>query len=221
MARNLDRPSGGRELYKYGICLNDECQKCKNKEVQKFPMRKDLVCEECGQPLRECPAPKAKSKGLIWGAVALLLGSLVCGVCLMKCGEEELPEQKPEVVESPKDSLPVEVEQVPVPADTIPEPSVEPVDEPEKDVQPTETVRDGDLQLDYATWYGPVKNGKPDGIGRMVYKKSHLISKYDSQQRKALAGEYIQGDWVNGELSHGTLYNSKGTVKCSLLIGVH
>lgn len=45
--------------YRYGICLNDSCSKCKSKEVQQIATRKDLVCEECGKPLRECPPPKS------------------------------------------------------------------------------------------------------------------------------------------------------------------
>ncbi|MDE5822068.1 MAG: hypothetical protein K2H63_06265 [Paramuribaculum sp.] len=45
--------------YRYGICLNDSCEKCKSKEVQQIPARKDLVCESCGKPLRECPPPKS------------------------------------------------------------------------------------------------------------------------------------------------------------------
>lgn len=45
--------------YRYGICLNDSCEKCKSKEVQQIPTRKDLVCESCGKPLRECPPPKS------------------------------------------------------------------------------------------------------------------------------------------------------------------
>lgn len=44
--------------YRYGICLNDKCEKCKSKEIQKITVRKDLLCEECGKPLRECPPPK-------------------------------------------------------------------------------------------------------------------------------------------------------------------
>ena len=71
--RNKDRIR-----YRYGICLNDNCEKCKSKEVQEIPARKDFVCQnpECGKPLRECPPPKKggnmKLIGIIAGAVALL-----------------------------------------------------------------------------------------------------------------------------------------------------
>ena len=56
----IDTKRSGNERLKYGICLNDECSKCKSKEVQSFPMRKELICTECGSELRECPPPKKK-----------------------------------------------------------------------------------------------------------------------------------------------------------------
>ncbi|MDE6654080.1 MAG: hypothetical protein K2K37_06805, partial [Muribaculaceae bacterium] len=51
--------SGNHLKYRYGICLNDKCEKCKNKEVQQILAHKDFVCTnpECGKPLRECPPP--------------------------------------------------------------------------------------------------------------------------------------------------------------------
>ena len=58
---------GERLRYRYGICLNDNCSKCKSKEVQQIAARKELVCEECGKPLRECPPPKTgPSKNSLW-----------------------------------------------------------------------------------------------------------------------------------------------------------
>lgn len=51
--------SGNHLKYRYGICLNDKCEKCKSKEVQQILAHKDFVCTnpECGKPLRECPPP--------------------------------------------------------------------------------------------------------------------------------------------------------------------
>ena len=72
-SRNTDRVR-----YRYGICLNDNCEKCKSKEVQEIPARKDFVCQnpECGKPLRECPPPKKgankKLIGIIAGVVVLI-----------------------------------------------------------------------------------------------------------------------------------------------------
>ena len=67
-----------RLRYRYGICLNDNCEKCKSKEVQEIPTRKDFVCQnpECGKPLRECPPPKK-------GGGKKLLGIILCLVALV------------------------------------------------------------------------------------------------------------------------------------------
>lgn len=50
--------SNDRLRARYGICLSDSCQKCKDKTVQIITGRKDFVCEECGKPLREVPRPQ-------------------------------------------------------------------------------------------------------------------------------------------------------------------
>jgi len=54
----MERQSSKEHLrYRYGICLNDQCPKCKSKEVQTILARKDFVCGQCGKALRECPPP--------------------------------------------------------------------------------------------------------------------------------------------------------------------
>lgn len=87
-ARNTDRVR-----YRYGICLNDNCEKCKSKEVQEVPARKDFVCQnpECGKPLRECPPPKkggnAKLFAIIAGIIVILA---VIGVIAFSGGSQKV-----------------------------------------------------------------------------------------------------------------------------------
>lgn len=77
MARTSQRSN--TERFKYGICLNDECPKCKGKEVQQIPMRKEFVCEECGNELRECPPPKKRNnkRYIIIGAAVVVIAGIV------------------------------------------------------------------------------------------------------------------------------------------------
>lgn len=83
--------------YRYGICLNDSCEKCKSKEVQQIPARKDLVCESCGKPLRECPPPKSfgqrygKLIGICVAAAIIIAGALVFFLLPAKNGGSEEP----------------------------------------------------------------------------------------------------------------------------------
>ncbi len=91
--RNTDRIR-----YRYGICLNDNCEKCKSKEVQEIPARKDFVCQnpECGKPLRECPPPKKGSNKKTFGIIASVIAIIALAIgftYLALSGEKEHPEE--------------------------------------------------------------------------------------------------------------------------------
>ncbi len=75
----------GTERLKYGICLNDECSLSKSKEIQSVPMRKELICSECGKELRECAPPKKKgvNKKLLFIIVAILLIAIIVSVLFL------------------------------------------------------------------------------------------------------------------------------------------
>lgn len=77
----------------------------------------------------------------------------------------------------------------------------------------------GTLKLSYGTYTGQIKNGYPNGQGRLVYNKSRQISKYDSKGRTAQAGESVQGNFKNGFLTIGKHYDASGNLIESLNIG--
>lgn len=66
-----------RTRSRWGMCLNDSCEKSKNHERIEIVGRKDFVCPECGKPLKECPPPVSKP----WAKyIAIAAGVLVlCG----------------------------------------------------------------------------------------------------------------------------------------------
>ncbi len=91
-----------RERFKYGICLNEDCPKCKSKEVQKISMRKDLVCEDCGKELRECPPPKKLNPKpyIILAAIILVIVGIICGIVLgVKSSRQKAERQRLEAIE--------------------------------------------------------------------------------------------------------------------------
>lgn len=99
--------------YRYGICLNDNCQKCKNKEVQQVSARKDFVCEECGKPLRECPPPKSGPNKMVIAAIAAVIVIAVGVGCFLGFSGGDTPES------TPVDSLNVQSDSLSQSSDTV------------------------------------------------------------------------------------------------------
>ncbi len=219
-----------RLRYRYGICLNDGCPKCKSKEVQRIPARKDLVCEECGKKLRECPPPKSlwsKYGKLITIAAVLVVigvGILIYCLCLphppaTKTGEDPLPVDT--VTPAPVDTV------TPAPVDTV---TSTPIDTVKEEV-PQESVKDEPKDKKKDNTPKPVKepkttasairvpfgnySGPADGLGGEIRVTRH----YSLDLRNA-AHETIElqpGDVItrtkfkNGELVGGYWHRgSKG-----------
>lgn len=76
------------------------------------------------------------------------------------------------------------------------------------------------VKLDYGKYIGESKNGKPHGQGCLVYTKEHIINKHDVKKRKAQPGEYIQGQFVNGEITIGKHFDASGNLIQALNFGV-
>ena len=222
--------------YRYGICLNDNCQKCKNIEVQQVSARKDFVCEECGKPLRECPPPKSGPNKMVIAAIAAVIVIAVgVGCFLAFTGGSNEPEVA--AVDSTKvdSSAVAKTDTVTiVRTDTIKqidtvtiEKTVEKVETPKTTKTTTTTTKtskasgsgNGTIHLSYGIYKGDSKNGYPDGMGRLTYSTSRQINRYDSKGRMASAGDYVIGEFVNGFFVQGKHYSSNGSLIETLMIG--
>ena len=218
----MSTSSRSAERFKYGICLNDECPLCKEKKVQQIPMRKDLVCSECGKPLRECPPPKKKGvdSKLIGIIVAVVvIGGGIAAFFGLKGGNEVPPQETPvSVVDS--DSI-KRAEALRI-QDSLRAVAVK--DSLEKikgataqpPVKSTPQPRSTSKNLGYATFKGSWPN---DVNGRMVFTSSHVIDSKDPKKRVAEAGDYVIGEWSDGHLVQGIWYGADNQVKGSVIIG--
>lgn len=223
--------------YRYGICLNDNCLKCKNKEVQQISARKDFVCEECGKPLRECPPPKSGPNKMVIAAIAAVIVIAVGVGCFLGFSGGDTPES------TPVDSLNVQSDSLSQSSDTVTvvrtdtikqidtvtiEKTVEKVETPKAIKTTTTTTKTskasgtakGSVNLGYAKFTGAVSGGKPNGQGTMRFTSSHVIDSRDPKGRVADAGDYVIGEWVNGKLVQGRWYGSDNNVKGSIIIGI-
>lgn len=72
----------------------------------------------------------------------------------------------------------------------------------------------------YGKYEGERKNGKAHGIGRLEFTQEHIINSHDIQRRKAKSGEYIQGQFVNGEITIGKHFDANGKLIQALNFGV-
>ena len=223
--------------YRYGICLNDNCQKCKNKEVQQVSVRKDFVCEECGKPLRECPPPKSGPNKMVIAAIAAVIVIAVGVGCFLGFSGGDTPES------TPVDSLNVQSDSLSQSSDTVTvvrtdtikqidtvtiEKTVEKVETPKAIKTTTTTTKTskasgstkGSVNLGSAKFTGTVSGGKPNGQGTMRFTSSHVIDSRDPKGRVADAGDYVIGEWVSGKLVQGRWYGSDNNVKGSIIIGM-
>lgn len=214
--------------FKYGVCLNDECPMCKSKQVQQIPMRKELVCAECGKPLRESVPPKSSSS-MRWIVIAAVATVVITAVILWLTGvfggntqgepNDSLGVDSVDtaIVAEPKDS--VKVDSVKKTPENDGESSTKTKDEniqtprptpPSPAPSPRPQTSTGTLSLSYGTYTGAIKGGYPNGQGRLVYKTARQISKYDSKGRTAQPGDCVQGEFVNGFVTIGKHYNAQG-----------
>ena len=200
--------SSRAERFKYGICLNDECEMCKNKTVQQIPMRKDLICENCGKPLRECPppTPDGKKKFFIAGGV-IVAAAVACGLYFgLKPSEAEESVVEPPVVVQEADTTAVDtlVAESPV-VDEKPVVDEPQVTEPTPKPTPKPPVS---LQPSWGTYTGERDgSGKPNGQGELKITRSHEIN-----GEMAQPGESIKGVFRNGYVNMGKWYKSDGNV---------
>ena len=66
----------------------------------------------------------------------------------------------------------------------------------------------GKKDLGYATFEGPMQNGKPHGNGTLYFKQSHVIP--GTVNVTAEAGEKVIGSFREGRVNVGTLYRKNG-----------
>ena len=179
---------GERLRYRYGICLNDSCSKCKSKEKQQIAARKEFVCEECGKPLRECPPPapgffKKYGKIVIAGVVVALA---IVGVVLF-AGDKKAGDVATNPPTGDSDTTIV------TPDTTV---TVKP--EGGKTEPPVLNGR-GTVNLGYGKYTGDLKNGKPHGWGKITYTKSTKI--VNSKDFVANPGDTFEGEFRDGKIS--------------------
>ena len=68
-------------------------------------------------------------------------------------------------------------------------------------------------------YVGEMKDGTMHGLGTYYYAEKQQISKKDLKKRVAEAGDYIIGEWFEGNVVSGKFYGSNNSLKEVIIIG--
>lgn len=214
-----------------GICKNvGACSKA-NKVQIITDDDAEFVCPECGEELQEYKEPEPEKKNsklpiIIGGAVAAAI--IVSGIFAVSGGPTEptenvtnsLTTDSAKIASTPSlTSDTMVVHDTLVIRDTVVQkPAVKTNNQ--KASQPKASISSsGTLHLGYGTYTGATKSGKPHGQGRLTYSTSHQISLRDAKKRVADAGDYVIGEFYDGQLVQGVWYGADNQVKGSVIIG--
>lgn len=201
--------------FRYGMCLNDNCSKCKSKEVQQISVRKEFVCEECGKPLRECPPPKESKKGRMIAIAVAAIVVIAAGVIFIPKSMNQ-PKEEPQIeVTEGTGNAPMAIDSVKTQEDEsvvlegteqedVKTSAQETAEEPVKPTSPQIKDGYGTVNLGYGVYTGDLKNGKPHGHGRIKYSQRHKI--VNSKDFVANPGDEFEGDFRDGRVSGGIGY---------------
>jgi ribosomal protein L37AE/L43A len=222
-----------RDRYKYGVCTNRDkdgkpCPKCESKEVQKIRMGQDFVCEECKESMRQVPPPKQSAPlGKIIGivvAVVIILGGAASYFFIFKKNDSLEPAivtGGPEIIDEP--ALVINVDSV-----SGTEVSEPPKSEPGEDksikanpkTDPVDVaVTKTTISVKGGSYTGQEKGGKPHGQGTLTYNSRTRISMRDMKERYAEAGQYVIGEFYEGELVQGKLFDTNNDPIESIIVG--
>jgi len=220
-----------KKLYK---CYKETCNRCINDELitdyeyqELLDAEGKIVCpedhDECG--IKEIPeaeypsAPKSKppiAKFAIIGGVVL---AIIIVVIFVFSGDNDKATKKDVTVEDIKTEQNIEETTL----DNTDEPVVGNISEPVTEAEITEAkAPKGTQTLKFkggSKYTGEIKNGKMHGLGTYYYGRRERISTKDLKKRMAEKGDYITGEFYNGKLVSGKLYDRNNNMKEIIMVG--
>lgn len=225
--------------FRYGQCLNDGCSKCKSKEIQEIPARKDFVCQECGKELREVQRPlswwekygKATSAAIaavviIGGAAAWFAFSgseskkpseAVAAPDSSAVAAPDTTASQPQAASQSEKKAPEAASQTEATPESAPSTAAEPAVKPAVHSKPAPAPQTNGASLKCGKYEGPMSGGKPNGIGGTItVTRSYSIDLKDGSGNSVSieAGDRISNTkFKNGVLQQGQLIRSNGERK--------
>jgi len=194
--------------------------------VQQIAARKDLVCEECGKPLRECPPPRsfwdnhgkkiiiAACAVIAAGVIALFIGNGKSDTQISE-GSDTTTDTTNTIVKEPVDTVTTELIDTvkPEPTETVKPKTVDPVVDDKTTVKDNGTSKPKSLiSVPFGTYSGPA-NGL-DGTINVTRNYSLDLRDAAHSTIELQPGDVItKTKFKNGELVGG--YWQRGSEKRS------
>lgn len=191
-----------------GVCKNiDDCSKAEKREIQDLEKSASFVCEECGKPLTEIKGKntsKVYPKHLLGILGVIMVIAILVVFVVRGFGDPPPPVKIEKEREEPTTPTVTEGQQPYVVID--------------KGDQDTGTGL-GSISFDYGKYTGEIKNFKANGTGILQFFKPRRLSLLDKQERMAESKDYVEGLFIDNELSQGTWYDGNKKQKGSVLTG--
>ena len=111
---------------------------------------------------------------------------------------------------TPVETVAEPVQEKPVVKETKPKPETKKAAPEKVETPSTQEAKPvtGTYNFGYAMFTGQLKNGKPNGRGKLVFTNSHTDNVRNFTAEK---GDYIEGNFTNGRLDNGSLYKKDGS----------
>jgi hypothetical protein len=228
----------------YYVCRNKFCTYYAEKTPFQLDIRDEGTeiknCPKCGesnivvmdpQPTPGAGIRKEKPNYKMFGIIGVVSIILIVVAIFLFTGKKE-PVQKTQEPEQVVQQIP-QPENTPIQAEPakIEEPvkQEQATDEPvvKEPVKPKETVTSSSTPAgtqtknfdDGSKYVGEMKNEKMHGLGTYYYKERQQISPKDLKKRFAEAGDYLIGEFYEGNVVSGKLFSGDNKLKEVIVIG--
>lgn len=228
----------------YYVCKNKFC----TYNAEKTPFQLDIHeegteiknCPKCGelniavmdpQPIPGAGIKKEKPNYIMFGIIGVVAGIAIVAAIFLFNGKKE-PEQKPQepapVVQQamqpqapPTQSAPAKIEEPIKVEPTVAKPEVNESAKPKETVTSSTAPTGTQTKVfsDGGKYVGEMKNEKMHGLGTYYYKERQQISSKDLKKRFAEAGDYITGEFYEGNVVSGKLFDAQNNLKEVVIIG--
>ena len=164
---------------------------------------------------------KNKSNGLLIGIIIAAMALLIGGGLIYHNWKSDAVPQKRDISESVPSSSPKNIVGITVydveeaGGKELTDEELPTITEEQKAPTPMPPIK----TYSFGKYTGSLKNGIPEGDGKMTYNRRVQIAKHDTgnQPHYAEAGDYFIGSWGNGDIVSGYLYDSQGNIKERIL----